>query len=416
MSAIIYWLAIRSYAFAVRIASLLNPKAKLFVKGRKKLLSNIKYALINERRPRVWMHCASLGEFEQGRPILEELREQYPNFAFVITFFSPSGYEVRKNYEGADYIFYLPIDSPTHARKFYEAVQPKLCIFVKYELWYYYLNLLARKGVPTLLVSAIFRKSQPFFKWYGRLHRRMLNCFDHLFVQDEGSAQLLNRINIDHVSIGGDTRFDRVIKAREQVEQSSIADEFCKDQKVIVAGSTWAEDEEKLAWLIKELPTNWKLIIVPHEVNDKHVTQIQQLFDDSVRWTEWDSADKDKRVLIVDMIGLLLSLYSYADVAWVGGAFRTGLHNTLEAAVYGLPIIHGPEYSKFKEADELVSLGASFPISKKEESLKLLTLWDTDPTAYDRAKEAARNYVLSNAGATDKILAYLDEKKVLTVS
>ncbi len=416
MSAIIYWLAVHAYVLAVRIASLFNPKAKLFVKGRKKLLSNIKYALINERRPRVWMHCASLGEFEQGRPILEELREQYPNFAFVITFFSPSGYEVRKNYEGADYIFYLPIDSPTHARKFYEAVQPKLCIFVKYELWYYYLNLLARKGVPTLLVSAIFRKSQPFFKWYGRLHRRMLNYFDHIFVQDEGSVQLLNRINIDHVSIGGDTRFDRVIKAKEQVERSSIADEFCKDHKVIVAGSTWAEDEEKLAWLIKELPTNWKLIIAPHEVNDKHVTQIQQLFDDSVRWTEWDSADKDKRVLIVDKIGLLLSLYSYADVAWVGGAFRTGLHNTLEAAVYGLPIIHGPEYSRFKEAGELVSLDASFPISKKEESLELLTLWDTDLPAYDRAKEAARNYVLSNAGATDKILAYLDEKKVLTVS
>lgn len=416
MSAIIYWLAIHAYAFAVRIASLFNPKAKLFVKGRKKLLSNIKYALINERRPRVWMHCASLGEFEQGRPILEELRKSYPNFAFVITFFSPSGYEVRKDYEGADHIFYLPIDSPAHARKFYKAVQPKLCIFVKYELWYYYLNLLARKSVPTVLVSAIFRKSQPFFKWYGRLHRRMLNCFDHIFVQDEESVQLLNRINIEHVSVGGDTRFDRVIKAREQVGSLSIANEFCKGYKIVVAGSTWVEDEQMLAWLNKELPTKWKLIIAPHEVNDKHVTQVQELFDDSVRWTEWDSADKDKRVLIVDKIGLLLSLYNYADVAWVGGAFRTGLHNTLEAAVYGLPIIHGPEYSKFKEARELVSVGASFSVSKQEDAYTLLTLWDTDTKAYEQAKEAARNYVLSNAGATDKILAYLAEKKVLIVS
>lgn len=416
MSAIIYWLAIRLYVLAVRVASLFNPKAKLFVKGRRKLLSNIKYALINERRPRVWMHCASLGEFEQGRPLLEALKKEYPNFAFVITFFSPSGYEVRKNYEGADYIFYMPVDSPSHARKFIDAVQPRLCLFVKYELWYYYLNLLAKKDIPVLLVSAIFRKDQAFFKWYGRLHRRMLNCFNHIFVQDEGSVQLLNRINVEHVSIGGDTRFDRVIKAKEHFEVLPIAEKFCKGAKVIVAGSTWAEDEQILSDVLKVLPQHWKLIIAPHEVHEKHINETLNLFGDVAKWSEWSDEGVNKSVLVIDSIGMLLSLYNYADVAWVGGAFRTGLHNTLEAAVYGLPIIHGPEYNKFKEARELVAAGASFPINTSEDAIALINKWDTDSVAYNQTKDAARNYVIINAGATDRILTYLAEKKVLTVS
>lgn len=416
MSAIIYWLAIRLYVLAVRVASLFNPKAKLFVKGRRKLLSNIKYALINERRPRVWMHCASLGEFEQGRPLLEALKKEYPNFAFVITFFSPSGYEVRKNYEGADYIFYMPVDSPSHARKFIDAVQPRLCLFVKYELWYYYLNLLAKKDIPVLLVSAIFRKDQAFFKWYGRLHRRMLNCFNHIFVQDEGSVQLLNRINVEHVSIGGDTRFDRVIKAKEHFEALPIAEKFCMGAKVIVAGSTWVEDEQILSDVLKVLPQHWKLIIAPHEVHEKHINETLNLFGDVVKWSEWSDEDVNKSVLVIDSIGLLLNLYNYADVAWVGGAFRTGLHNTLEAAVYGLPIIHGPEYNKFKEARELVAAGASFPINTSEYAIALINKWDTDSVAYNQTKDAARNYVIINAGATDRILTYLAEKKVLTVS
>lgn len=417
MSAIIYWLAIKLYVLAVRIASRFNPKAKLFVKGRRKLLSNIKYALINERRPRIWVHCASLGEFEQGRPVMEALRRDYPNFALVVTFFSPSGYEVRKNYDGADYIFYLPVDSPTHARKFIKAVQPRLCLFVKYELWYYYLNLLAKKDIPIVLISAIFRKSQPFFKWYGRLHRRMLNCFSYIFVQDNESVHLLNNIGVEHVSVGGDTRFDRVLKTKEQAISLPLAEAFCKDHKVIVAGSTWAEDEQKLQQLLGELSDNWKLILAPHEVNDKHIADVEQLFPNAAKWSDADVVHvAEHRVLIVDKIGLLSSIYRYADVAWIGGAFRTGLHNTLEAAVYGLPIIHGPEYAKFKEARELVDIKASFSIDSYEQALALIQKWESDTMSYNRAKEAAQNYVLSNAGATNKILDYLAEKKTLTVS
>lgn len=417
MSAIIYWLAIKLYVLAVRIASLFNPKAKLFVKGRRKLLSNIKYALINERRPRIWVHCASLGEFEQGRPVIEALRRDYPNFALVVTFFSPSGYEVRKNYDGADYIFYLPVDSPTHARKFIKAVQPRLCLFVKYELWYYYLNLLAKKDIPIVLISAIFRKSQPFFKWYGRLHRRMLNCFSYIFVQDNESVQLLNNIGVEHVSVGGDTRFDRVLKTKEQAMPLPLAEAFCKDHKVIVAGSTWAEDEQKLQQLLGELGDNWKLIVAPHEVNDKHIADVEQLFPNAVKWSNVNVTHvAEHRVLVVDKIGLLSSIYRYADVAWIGGAFRTGLHNTLEAAVYGLPIMHGPEFTKFKEARELVDIKASFPIDNYEQALVLIQKWESDTMSYNRAKEAAQNYVLSNVGATNKILDYLTEKKTLTVS
>ncbi|MCB0700193.1 MAG: 3-deoxy-D-manno-octulosonic acid transferase, partial [Chitinophagaceae bacterium] len=213
LSVFIYWLAIRVYASSVAIASLFNPKAKLFVKGRRGLLNQIRYALINETRPRIWMHCASLGEFEQGRPLLERLRKEYNSHAIVLTFFSPSGYEVRKNYEGADYVFYLPLDSAYNAAKFIRLVQPKLCLFVKYDLWYFMLMKIAKVGTPLILISAIFRKDQPFFKWYGRLHRRMLHAFTHIFVQDAMSMQLLERAGVEHVNIGGDTRFDRVVEA-----------------------------------------------------------------------------------------------------------------------------------------------------------------------------------------------------------
>lgn len=416
MSALIYWLAIRLYAIAVRIAALFKPKAKLFIKGRKGLLSQIKYALINERRPRIWMHCASLGEFEQGRPVLEKLRRQYPHYAFVLTFFSPSGYEVRKDYAGADYIFYLPLDSYYNARRFLAAVQPKLVLFVKYELWYFFLSLTARRDIPLLLISAVFRKNQPFFKWYGRLHRRMLRCFTQIFVQDEASGMLLQKIGIEYWAVGGDTRFDRVIEAVAKVQPLPVAAAFSKNSKVIVAGSTWKEDELFLKEVIDRLPANWKLILVPHEVHKSHIEAIASMFgDDAVLW----SANEDvhtKRVLVVDTVGLLSGLYQYADVAWIGGGFgKEGVHNVLEAAVYGTPVSHGPVYSQYIEARELLAANGSFVPASAEAFVKQLLYWEKDAHSYEQSCAAAKEFVQNHAGATRKVLDYLEAKKLLSM-
>lgn len=419
MSTIIYWLAIQLYAIAVRIAALFNPKARSFIAGREGLLSTIRYALVNERRPRVWIHCASVGEFEQGRPLIVQLREKYPNYAFVLTFFSPSGYELRKDYEGVDYVFYMPFDGVYNAKRFVKMVAPELAVFVKYELWYFYLKQLAKRGVPTILASAIFRKKQLFFKWYGFLHRRMLNVFDHIFVQDKGSLHLLNGINVDNVSISGDTRFDRVINANKQIEFShSIIDSFTQNHKVIVAGSTWPADERLLKEVINRIPEKWKLILVPHEVHNAHIEYIETLFkEQTTRWTTYEENHADKKVLIIDKMGLLLKLYQFADVAWIGGGVgKTGLHNTLEAAVFGKPIIHGENYSKFKEAKDLIELNASFAVRKATEVIDLLTLWEKDKASYNLACKNAQDYVLSNAGATDTIMDYIEAKKLLTVS
>ncbi|MEZ5016466.1 MAG: glycosyltransferase N-terminal domain-containing protein [Flavipsychrobacter sp.] len=420
MSAIIYWLAIQLYAIVVRIAALFNPKARSFIAGREGLLSTIRYALVNERRPRIWIHCASVGEFEQGRPLIVQLREKYPNYAFVLTFFSPSGYELRKDYEGVDYVFYMPFDGLYNAKKFVKMVKPELAIFVKYELWYFYLRQLAKRGVPTILASAIFRKKQLFFKWYGVLHRRMLHVFEHIFVQDVGSLHLLNSVNIDNVSVSGDTRFDRVINANKQIEFShDIIESFTADHKVIVAGSTWPADERLLKEVVSKLPRKWRIILVPHEVHDAHIEYIETLFKgNTIRWTEWETrADKDKQVLIVDKMGLLLKLYQFADVAWIGGGVgKTGLHNTLEAAVFGKPIIHGENFSKFKEAKDLIELNASFAVRKATEVIDLLDHWEKDTAAYSLACKNAHSYVLSNAGATATIMDHIAAKKLLTVS
>lgn len=411
MSAIIYWLAVRLYALVVQLASVFNPKARLFVQGRRQLLSRIRYALVNERRPRIWMHCASLGEFEQGRPLLEKLRQKYSSHAFILTFYSPSGYEVRKNYEGADYIFYLPTDSISHARSFLKLVQPSLCIIIKYEFWYFYLAQLASKGVPTLLVSAIFRKEQPFFQWYGRLHRRMLQCFTHIFVQDNASATLLQKIGVEHVSVAGDTRFDRVLSGKSMTRDIPSVDEFCAGSKVLVAGSTWPEDERLLLDVVKKLPDNWKLILVPHEVNESHITDIEQAYGSMVvKWSELSDAHTGKKVLIVDTVGMLLQLYGYAAIAWVGGGLTAnGVHNVLEAAVYGIPVMHGPVYEAYLEARELLAANGSIVADKPEIVLGQLQQWEQDPYSYEQAAGAAENYVLSKTGATRNILYFLEK-------
>ncbi|MBL7718615.1 MAG: 3-deoxy-D-manno-octulosonic acid transferase [Flavipsychrobacter sp.] len=416
MSVLLYWLAVRAYGFAIRIASVFNRKAQLFVSGRKNLLEHIRYALMNERRPRIWMHCASLGEFEQGRPVLEQLRATYPGHALVLTFFSPSGYEVRKNYPGADYIFYLPTDSPRSAARFISFVQPKLAIFVKYEYWYFLLRQLEVKHIPAILISAIFRKEQPFFRWYGGLHRKMLNCFSRIFVQDEASRQLLQTIGVNDAQVAGDTRFDRVVAAVQQAIPLPVAEAFCAGGKVLIAGSSWPEDERFLRRAWEGMPPGWKLVIVPHEVHEAHIAAIEQLFgNETVRWSRW-SDESEARVLIVDTIGVLLPLYRYGQLVWIGGGFGKGIHNTLEAAAYGLPLGFGPEYSKFREAKELIACGAAFSTSAPADLLNCISNWEKDTASYERAAHAAKHYVHSQAGATDMILNYLSEKNELIVS
>lgn len=417
MSSAIYWLVIRLYGLAAHVASVFDPKAKLFVKGRKGLLGQIRYALINERRPRIWMHCASLGEFEQGRPLLEELRRKYPHYAFVLTFFSPSGYEARKTYSGADYVFYLPLDGPDNATQFIKTVQPHLAVFVKYELWYFYLSQLATRNIPVILVSAIFRQDQPFFKSYGRLHRRMLHSFSHIFVQNDESVRLLEKAGVTHVTCAGDTRFDRVVEAAQTSQPMPIAQSFCRGAKILVAGSTWPDDEDFLQKLMQILPAQWKLILVPHEVNESHVQDIERKFEGL--YMKWSTSQEHSsaRVLIVDQIGLLLQLYSYADVAWVGGAFNSdGVHNVLEAAIWGRPVAFGPVYDKFLEAKELIAAGGSVSIDTPEAFKHQLLNWKKDQYSYAYACKAARDYVLSKAGATKIIIDHLEVKNLLSAS
>lgn len=414
----LYWLGIRCYFLLLRIASLFHRKARLFVRGRRKLLSQIRYALVDERRARVWMHCASLGEFEQGRPVLDALRRQYPHLAIVLTFFSPSGYEVRKNYEGADYVFYLPEDSKRNARHFLKMVQPKLAVFVKYDLWYFFLRETARRDIPAVLISAVFRKEQGFFRWYGVIQRRMLHCFRHLFVQDAASVQLLRRIGIEDVTVSGDTRFDRVADVAEALPPlPEEAVDFCRGAQVLVAGSTWKEDEVFLEKLLNKLPEGWKMILVPHEVHESHLHEIEKLFAErTIRWSQYRSGT-NKQVLLVDRIGLLLQLYRCGRLAWIGGGFgKAGVHNVLEAAVYGVPVAHGPVYHQFLEAKELLQSGGSLVAEQPETLLAALESWKHHPGMYADTGAAARTYVQAHSGACGKIMAYLSAKNWLMMS
>lgn len=415
MSVVLYWLSIRIYALVVGVAAWFKPKARLFVNGRKGLLSHIKYSLVDEKRPRIWMHCASLGEFEQGRPVLEKLRVQYPQHAVVLTFFSPSGYEVRKKYAGADYVFYLPLDSAHNADTFIYYVNPALALFVKYDLWYFYLSQLANNNTPLLLISAIFRDGQSFFKWYGKLQRDMLQTFTHIFVQDSASQQLLNRIGVNHVSVGGDTRFDRVANAVINPAEVKHMEAFCVGAKIIVAGSTWQQDEQLLKAVLQGLPADWKMVIAPHETDVTHMKQLMELHEgDAVLWSRFEKDYYDQRVMLVDTVGLLLRMYQYADVTYVGGGFNSsGIHNILEAAVYGKPVFHGPVYHKFKEARDLLEKGASVVVEKPDTMLQQILLWETDRIGYNAACIVAKKYVLSNTGATGKIINYIAEKELL---
>ncbi len=399
------------YSKAIAIAALFNGKAALFTKGRKNIFHKIQSEIkIGENI--AWFHAASLGEFEQGRPVIEAFRKERPDYKILLTFFSPSGFEVRKNYSGADYIFYLPMDFPSNAKKFIALVNPKVVFFIKYEFWYNYLSLLKKKNIPVYLFSAIFRENQIFFKWYGAFYRNILTCYKYLFVQNEESKKLLADIGVKNVTVCGDTRFDRVFEIASNAKDIPVVAAFSNNAFVIIAGSTWEKDEEILAAFFNSLPAdeNVKIIIAPHEIKPDNIERILKLFNaKSIKFSEATEENvSDKRILIIDNIGMLSFLYQYGKIAFIGGGFGKGIHNTLEAATFGMPVLFGPRYHKFQEAKDLISVGAAFSVTTIEDVNSVFYSLMKNTEKLINASEAARNYVKNGRGGTAAILEGLE--------
>ena len=390
----------------VAIASLFNKKVKKMWAGERQAVKVLKEKVDPEARY-IWFHAASLGEFEQGRPLIEHLRETHPEYKILLTFFSPSGYEVRKNYEGADIICYLPLDTIRNARRFLRAVKPVMAFFIKYEFWYNYLHILQHRGVPTYSVSSIFRPDQIFFQWYGRQYGRVLKCFTHFFVQNMESKALLAKLGITDVDVVGDTRFDRVLQIKEASKQLPIVEQFTAHaQKVFVAGSSWLPDEEIFIKYF-DIHKDWKLIIAPHVISNEHLSQIFELLKGRrvVRYTEATEENvKDAEVLIIDCFGLLSSIYHYGTVSYVGGGFGVGIHNVLEAAVWGIPVVFGPNNKHFQEAQGLMLVQGGFEIKDYQSFRDLMMRFETDAFFLQNAGENAGAFVKSRAGATAKVM------------
>jgi len=416
LAKVLYQLLIWLYSFVIRLASPFNQKAKLWLKGREGVFERMR-EIISADHPLIWMHCSSLGEFEQGRPLLEKIRSNYPAYKILLTFFSPSGYEVRKNYEGADYVFYLPADKEENAKHFFEITKPRLILFIKYEFWYYYLFEAKKRNIPLLLISGIFRKSQPFFAKHGNFHRSMLSCFTHFFFQNEESLFLLKTIGFNkNVTISGDTRFDRVIEIAEQSQPIFTIEAFCSGCDVIVAGSTWPEDDKKLSGYANK-KSNVKCIIAPHNINKQRLKECLQLYKNTVLFSSvtFAGVSSDINTIIIDNVGMLSSLYKYSTISYVGGGFgKEGVHNVLEAAVYGKPVIFGPMYEKYIEAKELAENGGGVSIKNYSELEAKLDKFLKKDQVYTNACKAASDYVYIKQGATKKILQFIQEKRLLT--
>ncbi|HEX6846681.1 MAG TPA: glycosyltransferase N-terminal domain-containing protein [Chitinophagaceae bacterium] len=430
MALFFYNIFLALYRAGIGIASLWNTKAKLWVEGRKNGLEKITHSLKKTDSPIVWVHCSSLGEFEQGRPVIEKISSKYPDSKILLTFFSPSGYEIRKDYKGADWVHYLPLDSKTNAKQFLDLVNPSLVFFVKYDYWYHYLAECKRRNIALLLVSGIFRTDQAFFKWYGDLHRKMLSCFSHFFVQDKESSDLLRSTNIVNVTVAGDTRFDRVFEIAQNFQPIDEIEKFCSNSRVLIAGSTWPEDEK----IIKHASTRFsdlKIIIAPHEVHKEHIDQLRLMFPGAIlhsqlskRVSEGVLADHSdiipgsrpisSNILIIDNIGMLSRLYRYATITYVGGGFNKGIHNTLEAAVYGKPVLFGPNYKKFKEAIGLIENGGGACVDSSSHFQAILQKFLSDKTELDRCGKNSFEFVERNKGATEKIITYTEANRLLT--
>lgn len=400
----IYNLAMYILELGVKLVALFSDKPAKMVKGYREVFDLLQRK-IDRNAQYIWFHAASLGEFEQGRPLIERIRKEYPQYKILQTFFSPSGYEVRKNYDGADIVCYLPIDTPSNVKKFVDLVDPCMVFFVKYEFWQNYLNTLNKKGVPVYSVSSIFRPNQIFFRWYGKGYQQVLKTFAHLFVQNEESKQLLAGIGVNNTTVVGDTRFDRVLDICAAAKQLPLVQKFKGDALTFVAGSSWGPDEDIFIKYFNAHP-EMKLIIAPHVVNDSHLKEIESKLQRlCVRYTKATEENVQQAdCLMIDCYGLLSSIYRYGEISYIGGGFGVGIHNVLEAAVYGIPVIFGPNNKKFREAQHLLANKGGFEINGYEDFEQLMNKFLSDEAYLKQSGKAAGDYVKGNAGAMEKIM------------
>ncbi|HNV95412.1 MAG TPA: glycosyltransferase N-terminal domain-containing protein [Bacteroidales bacterium] len=405
MMLLFYRIGLWIYAGIIHIVSLFNNKALLWIRGRKNIWKRIADIKLNSEEKVIWMHVSSLGEFEQGRPLIEELKKQNQNVQIVLTFFSPSGYEIRKNYSNANAVFYLPIDSPRNARKWYDLIKPDYVIFVKYDFWYYYIREAHLRNIPIILISAVFKPYQIFFKWYGRFYRKMLGFFNFIFVQDANSAIELKKININ-AEVAGDTRCDRVIQIAQNPLPLNEVKAFIQNRFTIVVGSMWNEDMQVLKDTINSSGEDIVWIIASHNIEDSYISLLEkQITKPALRYSQLqDSKDKQFQVLFIDNIGKLSSLYQFAKIAYIGGGFGKGIHNILEPAVYGVPVVFGPKYHKFNEAVEMVSCNAAFCVKNQQEAKSIFEVLIHNELKRNAAATSAYNYIKSKAGATALII------------
>ncbi len=411
----LYTIGIWFYGLGIRIASLFNEKAKQWVRGRKGIFAELEKAFDGKSHP-VWVHCASLGEYEQAKPLIEKIKQEQPEIKILTTFFSPSGYIQAVKKPLADYYFYLPLDLPCNARKFIDIVQPKAAIFVKYEFWFNYMRQLSQKSIPFYYISAIFRENQHFFKSSGRWFAEQLRQATHFFVQTEKSKKLLESIDIKQVTVCGDTRFDRVKAIAEKVEPFPFMETFCQNKKIIIAGSSWGPDEHLLAQLLQHFP-DYKLVVAPHEIS--RTPEVKETFAayKTALYTSMNEEElADTQVLIIDTIGILSRLYQYSTVSYIGGAFKTGLHNILEAAVYGKPLFFGPHYDHFNEAVNLVALKGAFSVNSTAEMQAIMEKFEQNPDYYAQTCEICQQFVADNSGAADTIYKQIEESICRDVS
>jgi 3-deoxy-D-manno-octulosonic-acid transferase len=405
---VIYNISIALYYLFIRIASPFNSKAKLWITGRRGLWERLKEVSASER-PVVWVHCSSLGEFEQGRPVIEKLRTAIPGIKILLSFFSPSGYTVRKSYSECDWVEYMPLDTRRNAKRFLDLVKPRMVLFIKYEFWYHHLLEIKNRNIPAFLISANFRENQVFFKWYGSWYRKILLSYKSIFVQNELSMDLLAGIGFDNVYVAGDTRFDRVKSIMQKSKEIKIAEEFSRNHFVIVAGSTWDKDEDLLFTSLRKTGDEVRLIMAPHEISKVHLTKIKNEWNDALIFYSEAGPHNvlNAKILVIDNVGMLSSLYKYGVLAYVGGGFGKGIHNILEAATYGMPVIFGPNYQKFQEAMQLTELKAAFTVSASVEFDSLLDRCLNDPGFLKETSAIAANYVSEKTGATDFVLSII---------
>ncbi len=409
---VLYNIGILIFTALAHLISPFNSKASLWVNGRKKWAEKIRDKIKPEDKT-VWVHCASLGEFEQGRPVIEAIKKERPDLKIVLTFFSPSGYEIRKDYSNADCIIYLPADTPGNAARFVRLVNPEFVIFVKYEFWNNYISVLYNSNIPLYLISAIFRPEQHFFKWYGSFFRDMLRKFERIFVQDQRSLDLLSGIGLENISLAGDTRFDRVVQITSTARDIPQLEQFRGDEKLFLAGSSWRQDEEIIAQYINKFAGKMKWVFAPHEIDKPNIERLENLINVShVRFSEFNEASKDARVLIIDNIGMLSSAYKYAYIAAIGGGFGKGIHNILEPVCWGIPVMFGPKHKKFREAVELINENGAMTFDSFGNFSSIFDRWLTDELFYLISAKAAVDYINNNTGATGKILQEILQKDI----